>query len=83
MNTADGRPMNEWQPNPGRPPVFTPRRAEPCPADRVLASDAEKVRVHVRLRNGREATWPLLGRPVPTRWSLTGCGFDIMFWKRA
>lgn len=75
-----------WHPNKGHAPVFYPTwPEEPCPAGLVHEHDAADARIAVRLRCGREAKgdWPVLGRPLPTRWTLTGDDFDIVEWRRA
>ncbi len=75
-----------WHKNTGRAPVFYPEHPEQeCPAHLFTESEAEGARVRVRLRNGREpdGSWPVMGRPKPTRWSLTGDSFDISEWKRS
>lgn len=75
-----------WQPNMGRAPVFHPDHPDQAvPPHLFTASEASGARVHVRLRNGMEpdGSWPVIGRPVPTRWSLTGHDFDIVAWRRA
>lgn len=74
-----------WYPNPGSPPVWAPKReGDVCPADRIPNAEAEKGRVYVEPRNGRRPadSWPVLGNPK-TRWSLTGCQWDINRWRRA
>ncbi|HEX7853825.1 MAG TPA: hypothetical protein VF503_09035 [Sphingobium sp.] len=71
-----------WHPNPGFPPTFTPLSdVDECPPDRIPATEAKGAKVFVKLRNGREPadSWPLLG----SRWTLTGCNWDIAFWRRS
>lgn len=75
-----------WQANTGRAPVFYPAHADqPCPPHLFTEAEAETGRVRVRLRNGRQPdeSWPVTGRPKPTRWTLIGHDFDIVEWKRA
>lgn len=75
-----------WLSNAGQAPVFYPSfREEECPPHLFAESEAAGARVRVRLRNGREPddSWPVIGRPVPTRWTLTGGEFDIVAWRRA
>lgn len=75
-----------WKKNTGRAPVFHPDHPDqPCPPGLFAQAEAEGGRVRVRLRNGiePEGSWPVIGRPKPTRWSLTGHDFDILDWKRA
>jgi len=75
-----------WHPNRGHPPVFYPlSEDEACPPDLIHADEADGARVQVRLRNGvkpRES-WPVFGRPIPTRWTRTRAPFDITHWSRA
>lgn len=59
--------MSAWHPNQGRKP-------------------ARCTHVYVRLRNGIQPAdkWPVdTGKAQTTRWSLTGCGFDIVEWRAA
>lgn len=75
-----------WHPNPGYPPLFDDGDDEDlCPPDLIRRSEADGARVMVELRNGRrpDHSWPVIGRPMPTRWSLTGCLWDIVRWRRA
>ncbi len=75
-----------WHKNTGLAPVFYPKHPEQkCPVHLFTENEAESARVRVRLRNGREpdGSWPVAGRPNPTRWSLTGHDFDITEWTRA
>jgi hypothetical protein len=75
-----------WFPNKGRPPVFYPLdENDPCPPDMIHADQADTARIWPRLRNGRQPqqTWPVIGRPLPTRWTLTGDLFDITHWRHA
>lgn len=76
----------DWHPNRGEPPVFEPDYpGEACPPNLIHCEEAGRSKVFVRLRNGAEPreSWPVFGRPIPTRWSLLGNGFDIRFWRRA
>ncbi len=78
--------MASWRPNPGHPPVYDDSEDDTdCPADRIPASEAASARVMVRLANGREPpmSWPIYGRPIPTRWSRSASPFDIDQWRRA
>ncbi|WP_327752923.1 hypothetical protein VVT58_15540 [Sphingobium sp. SJ10-10] len=75
-----------WHPNTGRPPIFCPEHPDqPCPPHLFAKSEAAGARARVKLRNGvqPDESWPVIGRPLPTRWTLTGCSFDILEWKRA
>ncbi len=76
--------MTPWHPNPGHPPLFDDSAGDPCPSDRIPASQAASARVFVRLANGHEpaTSWAVLGRPR-TRWSITGDGHDIAEWRPA
>ncbi len=74
-----------WRPNTGVAPVFYPQSPDqPCPAHLIPASEAAGARVRVRLRCGTEAScsWPVMGKPLPTRWTLIGHDFDILEWRR-
>lgn len=75
-----------WHKNQGHAPIFRPEQpGQECPPHLFAESEAQSGRVRVRLRNGTEPneSWPVIGRPVPTRWTLPGHGFDIVDWKRA
>jgi hypothetical protein len=75
-----------WHANMGHAPVFYPDQPDqPCPPHLLAESEASGARVRVRLRNGREPdeSWPIAGRPIPTRWTLIGSDFDIIAWRRA
>lgn len=77
---------SSWHRNKGQPPVFYPlSENDPCPPDQIHADDVNKASVYVRLRSGRKPlrSWPVIGRPTPTRWTLTGDPFDITHWRRA
>ena len=74
-----------WYRNTGQPPIFYPLEPdEPCPPHQIHMDEAPSARVMVRLRNGRQpaASWPVIGRPLPTRWTLTRDPFDITHWRR-
>lgn len=75
-----------WHPNFGHPPVFVPEYDDqPCPPNLIHIDEAQNARVRVKLRNDMEPaeSWPVFGRPLKTRWTLTRCDFDIKLWRPA
>jgi hypothetical protein len=77
---------NLWFRNFGFAPIFTPSfEGEECPTGMIHEDRKEDARVFVRLRCGKrpDYDWPVIGRPLTTRWTLEGETHDITHWRPA